>query len=56
MKKVEEMEIRLKSVETSLTTQSYQQTILQTLPTDPTDSGSGVAAINDAAQTDSSAA
>jgi len=59
MKEVEEMEIRLKSVETSLTTQSYQhtissETILQTLLTDPADSGSAVAAVHDAAQTDSS--
>jgi len=59
MRKVEEIKICLKSVETSLTTQSYQQTVspetlLQTLLTDPADSGSGVAAIHDAAQTDSS--
>ena len=59
MKKVEEMEIRLRSVETSVSTQSYLQTIssvsnLPPLPPDPADSDTGAAAVEDTDQTDSS--
>jgi len=59
MKKVEEMEIRLRSVETSVSTQSYLQTIssvsnLPPLPPDHADSDTGAATVEDTDQTDSS--
>jgi len=59
MKKVEEMEIRLRSVETSVSTQSYLQTIssvsnLPPLPPDHADSDTGAATVQDTDQTDSS--
>jgi len=60
MKKVEEMEIRLRSVETSVSTQSYLQTVssvsnLPPPPPDHADSDTGAATLQDTDQTDSSA-